>query len=60
MNLASIIAILGMVNTLLTIVKDVPEVIQEIKSLMDKVEPWVATGSLSGYFETLKTQIDKL
>jgi hypothetical protein len=62
MSLATIVTILGIVNTLLTIAKELPDVIDEAKSLLAKIEPHVLalnepTGSITGVFATLKGKL---
>lgn len=59
MNLATIISILGAVSTLLGIVKEVPAVLEEAKSLLAKVEPHIAQSggqTIASWFASLKEQ----
>lgn len=58
MSLATVVTIFGLINTLLTIVKEVPSVLTEIQSLIAKVEPHVTGpgGDLMMVFNGLKHQ----
>lgn len=58
MTLATIITILGLVNGLLNVVKDAPVVIDEAKSLLAKVEPFIdqANDDIQAQFEALRAR----
>ena len=57
MSLALIVTIFGLVNTLLTIVKDAPGAADAIKTLLAEVEPFIDQGHpLAPMFADLKAK----
>lgn len=61
MTLAAFISILGAVNMLLSVLKEVPGVLDEAKSLLDKVAPFIATANaeVQAQFAVLKAKLDQ-
>lgn len=61
MSLATIIAIFGLVNTLLSIVKDFPGAVDTAKSLLAQVAPFITQGHpLKDVFVDLKDKAAEL
>lgn len=60
MSLATVLAILGAVNTLMGVIKDTPAVADEVRSLLVKVEPAVDNTGLRQAFDLLKAEVEKL
>jgi peptidoglycan hydrolase CwlO-like protein len=60
MTLATIIAILGAVSTLMSIAKALPAVVDEAKSLLAKLEPYIDTANddVRMQFESLKMRVE--
>lgn len=55
MTAATVLTILGIVNGLLTLAKDAPSVMEEARSLIAKVEPYI-----DGTNDEVKRQFDAL